>query len=211
MVTSQAARGTPPQGGFNLGKSGRGPPLAHGPDLAAPIMTAPIIRRATPLDADAFARVMSHPDVLGGLMQLPYPSAQAWRERLTSAPGPDSGELQLVAELDAEVVAIAGLHPVQRLRRRHAALLGISVALALQRRGIGGALMQALCDYADGWAQILRIELTVFVDNAPALALYRRFGFQIEGTHRAYALRDGRFVDAHCMARLHPNPPTLPQ
>ena len=69
--------------------------------------------------------------------------------------------------------------------------------------------MQALCDYADGWAQILRIELGVYTDNAPAIALYRAFGFEIEGTHRAYALRDGVYVDAHCMARLHPNPPAL--
>jgi putative acetyltransferase len=31
-------------------------------------------------------------------------------------------------------------------------------------------------------------------------------GFVREGTHRAYALRDGRYVDAHCMARLKGKP-----
>jgi putative acetyltransferase len=31
-----------------------------------------------------------------------------------------------------------------------------------------------------------------------------------EGTQRAFALRDGRYVDCHMMARLHPNPPQLP-
>jgi putative acetyltransferase len=31
-----------------------------------------------------------------------------------------------------------------------------------------------------------------------------RFTFDIEGTHTAYALRDGRFVDVHCMARVRP-------
>ena len=59
-------------------------------------------------------------------------------------------------------------------------------------------------------ADVLRLELTVYVDNARAIALYRKFGFEVEGTHRAYALRDGAYVDALCMARLHPNPPTLP-
>ncbi|MGE4051090.1 MAG: GNAT family N-acetyltransferase, partial [Piscinibacter sp.] len=71
------------------------------------------------------------------------------------------------------------------------------------------ALMAAMCDYADRWAGALRLELTVFTDNAPAIALYRKFGFEIEGTHRAYALRDGRYDDVYAMARLHPNPPVL--
>ena len=47
-----------------------------------------------------------------------------------------------------------------------------------------------------------RIELTVFADNAAAIRLYEKFGFELEGTHRAYAYRDGQFADALCMARL---------
>ena len=65
--------------------------------------------------------------------------------------------------------------------------------------------MSILVDYADHWAQVLRLELTVYSDNAPAIALYRKFGFEIEGTHRGFALRGGVFVDAHAMARLHRN------
>ena len=49
-------------------------------------------------------------------------------------------------------------------------------------------------DYADRWAGVLRLELTVFVDNTPAIALYRKFGFEIEGTNRAFALRDGTYL-----------------
>jgi putative acetyltransferase len=115
-----------------------------------------------------------------------------------------------VAERDGDVVGSAGLHPVgAHVRRRHVAMIGISVRPDAQRQGVGTALMQALCDYADRWAQILRIELGVYTDNERAIRLYRRFGFEIEGTHRAYALRDGLYVDSHTMARLHPQPPTL--
>jgi putative acetyltransferase len=70
--------------------------------------------------------------------------------------------------------------------------------------------MGALIEAADRWLNLQRIELTVFTDNARAIALYRRFGFVVEGTHRAYALRDGAYVDVHAMARLHPSPPQLP-
>ena len=33
--------------------------------------------------------------------------------------------------------------------------------------------------------------------------------FEIEGTYRGYAMRDGRYVDAYAMARLHPDPPQI--
>ncbi len=55
---------------------------------------------------------------------------------------------------------------------------------------------------ADNWLNYTRLELTVYTDNAAALALYRKFGFEIEGTLKAYAFRDGRYIDAYTMARL---------
>ena len=60
----------------------------------------------------------------------------------------------------------------------------------------------AAVDLADNWLNYTRLELTVYTDNAAALALYRKFGFEIEGTLKAYAFRDGRFIDAYTMARL---------
>jgi L-phenylalanine/L-methionine N-acetyltransferase len=36
------------------------------------------------------------------------------------------------------------------------------------------------------------------------MALYEKFGFEIEGTHRRYAFRKGEYVDAYSMARLKP-------
>lgn len=57
---------------------------------------------------------------------------------------------------------------------------------------------------------MLRTELTVFADNKPVIALYRKFGFVHEGTHRAYALRNGRYADVLSMARLRPCPPQWP-
>lgn len=65
---------------------------------------------------------------------------------------------------------------------------------------------QSLCDYADRWLGLTRIELTVYTDNQRAQALYRRFGFVEEGVHRGFALRDGVYVDALSMARCVPRP-----
>ena len=168
------------------------------------------IRRGNPKDAASYARIMGEADVYGNLLQMPYADEEAWRQRLTESCAPGKSDLGLVAELDGLVVATAGLHPAgAAMRRRHAMMLGISVATAAQGKGVGSAMMTALCDYADRWAGILRIELTVYTDNERAIGLYRKFGFAIEGTHRAYAMRDGQYVDALFMARLHPRQPLV--
>jgi L-phenylalanine/L-methionine N-acetyltransferase len=173
---------------------------------------APTIRRAVPKDAAAFARLMGDPEVYGALLQMPYPSEERWAAMLSEGVAPGKPDLSLVAELDGEVVASAGLHAVGvALRRRHAMMMGISVAKPAQGQGVGTALMAALCDYADRWLGTLRIELTVYTDNERAVRLYRKFGFEIEGTLRGYAMRDGEYVDAYTMARLHPNPPGISQ
>jgi len=173
-------------------------------------MAAIQIRRVRTSDAEAMARLMGDPDVLGNLLQLPFPSVEAWRTRLAEWDQPGRSDLLLVAEAEGALVGNAGLNPVgPALRRRHAMHLGITVAKGWQGRGVGTQLMAALLDAADRWLGCLRIELTVFTDNEAAIALYRKFGFEIEGTHRAYALRDGRYADVLAMARLHPSPPSV--
>lgn len=168
-------------------------------------------RHAVPADAEAFARLMADEAVFGGLLQQPYPTPELWRARLEKNPS-QLDSLHLVAVAGGQVVGSAGLHPVsERMRRRHCAGFGISVAPDWQHKGVGAELTRRVLDWADRWAGYLRIELTVFTDNERAIALYERFGFVTEGTLRAYALRGGRYVDVLTMARLHPEPPQLPR
>jgi putative acetyltransferase len=168
------------------------------------------IRRASPKDAAAYARFMSHPEVFAGLLQMPFTNEDVWRNRLADSCAPDKVDLPLAAELHGEVVGSAGLHPVGvAQRRRHVMTLGICVAPEAQGQGVGSALMAAICDYADRWLGVLRLELTVYADNTRAQALYRKFGFDVEGRLRGYAMRDGRYVDVHAMARFHPDPPGI--
>ena len=166
------------------------------------------LRRARAGDAEDFVRMMGEPEVFGGLLQMPFPHVELWRTRLGAAPAAGSPDIHLVAECDGHVVGSAGLHSTgPALRRRHAMSLGLGVARDWQGQGVGTRLMAALVDVADRWLGVLRLELTVYADNPRAQALYRRFGFVEEGRLRAFALRDGVYVDALTMARLHPSPP----
>lgn len=161
-----------------------------------------VIRRAEPDDFEGMWRTFQDESVYSGTLQVPFPSREAWRKRLAE---PVEGDYQLVACVDGQVVGHAGLHSAGKSpRRAHAMWLGIGVREDYQGKGVGSALMSALLALVDGWLNVFRIELTVFTDNARAIALYEKFGFVMEGTHRAYGLRAGRYVDVHSMARVKP-------
>jgi L-phenylalanine/L-methionine N-acetyltransferase len=80
--------------------------------------------------------------------------------------------------------------------------IGMAVRDDWQGKGVGTALMEAALDLADEWLNLKRIELNVYTDNAAALALYENFGFELEGTYRSYAFRDGRYVGAYSVASI---------
>ena len=163
-----------------------------------------IVRRAEPRDAEALCATFSAPQAMAGTLQLPLPSVEVWRKRIADTPAED---YFLVAEAGGEVVGNAGLHVAAKSpRRRHAGYIGMSVRDDWHGKGVGSALMAAMIDIADNWLGYRRLELTVYTDNAAALALYRKFGFEIEGTLREYALRGGKYVDAYAMARLRAVP-----
>jgi putative acetyltransferase len=158
------------------------------------------IRRAELRDAEALCATMGSPKAMAGTLQLPLPSPEMWRKRLADLPADD---YLIVAEVDGRVIGNAGVHVASKSpRRRHAAGIGMSVHDEFQGKGVGSALIAAILDIADNWLGYRRLELTVYTDNAPAIALYRKHGFEVEGTLRDYAFRNGEYVDAYTMARL---------
>lgn len=158
------------------------------------------IRRAEPEDYELVCEVFADESAYSGTLQTPFPSKDQWRKRV--ADNTDADYL-LLAFVDGAIAGHAGLHPWGRSpRRAHVRMLGMAVHSRFQGQGVGSALMEALMSLADKWLPVTRIELTVFTDNERAINLYRKFGFVMEGTHKAYALRDGKYADVYAMARL---------
>jgi len=157
------------------------------------------VRRAEPSDAEAIWKCYTAPLAVRNTLQMPYRSLDSVREQLTKC---GEGDHILVAAIDDEVVGVIGLHTSSRPRVNHRGEIGMMVRDDWHGKGVDTAMMRAVIDLADKWLNLARIELTVFTDNESAIALYRKFGFEIEGTHRKYAFRDGDFVDAYAMARI---------
>ena len=159
-----------------------------------------LVRRAEPGDYAAISTIFTGENAIRGTLQLPYPSQERWRKRLAE---PDDSLVSLVACADAEVIGQLSIHMFPHVpRRRHVGKLGMAVRDDWQGKGAGSALMRTAVDLADKWLNLERLELDVYTDNEPAIRLYTKFGFVIEGTLVRFAFRDGRYVDAYAMARL---------
>ena len=160
------------------------------------------IRRAEADDCDAVYEMFTASTVYSGTLQLPYPSREYWRKRLSEN---TESVYHLVGIIEDRIVGMVSVAIPNRPRRKHAGAIGISVHGDWQGKGIGKELMRALVDLADNWLNLTRLELEVYADNEAAIRLYERFGFEVEGRLRQHALRDGQFVDSIMMGRLRPS------
>lgn len=114
--------------------------------------------------------------------QLFGPSA--WTEAMLAAELGAPGRWYLAAVVGAPeetVVGYAGLWFDGDVSQ----VMTIGVASPVQRQGVGTALLTALVDRSRelGASAVL---LEVRVDNAPAMALYERFGFAVLSRRRRY-------------------------
>ncbi|HEX6719654.1 MAG TPA: GNAT family N-acetyltransferase [Pyrinomonadaceae bacterium] len=160
------------------------------------------LRRAEPDDASGIYEMFASPKVYPGTLQIPYPSKENWRKRLSE----NAENIHtLVAIIDDRIVGMVSVATFpHKPRRRHAGEIAICIHEEWQGKGMGKILMRAIIDLADNWLNLTRLELEVYADNKPAIHLYERFGFEVEGTMRQHAFRDGQYVDSKVMGRLRP-------
>jgi len=100
------------------------------------------------------------------------------------------------------VIGNAGLSVYSNPRTRHSAGIGMMVHKDYQGMGVGKKLLESLLDIADNWLMLVRVELSVFVDNERAIGLYKKYGFVVEGTKIKAGIRNGAYVDEYIMARV---------
>ena len=150
-------------------------------------------------DMAALAAIRNSPRSRWGTLATPYESVERWRKLREAR---TAGRTELVACAGGDVIGMAGLFRKPQTRRAHVADIGISIRDDFHGQGVGTKLFAALTDLADNWLNLQRLELSVYTDNPAAIALYQKFGFEIEATETADAFRDGAFVNSYVMGRL---------
>lgn len=163
-----------------------------------------IIRAARLEDADALNDIANLPGFRHGTLRMPYQSVETIKQRL----GNHDPNRHFLVALKGDVLVGQGALFRRRGRESHSGFIILGIHDNFRRQGLGHALLTALIDIADNWIGLTRLDLTVNVDNEPAIKLYERHGFEHEGRQRAATLRDGKLVDSFMMARLR-QPPTI--
>lgn len=161
------------------------------------------IRHAEAQDVRAIYAMIQQPLCYRNTCQPPCRDIRFYQQRFESL---DENMINLVAECQGIVVGNAGLKLMNSSpRQKHIGQLFMLVHSEYHGKGVGSALMAELISLADNWHNLRRLELTVYTDNAPAIGLYQKFGFEIEGTLRDFGFTEGQFLDAYMMSRIKRN------
>lgn len=107
----------------------------------------------------------------------------------------------LIAEDDHKLVGYISAQRERLKRVTHTAYIVVGILKQYTNQGIGTEFFRRL----DAWAQaqkVTRLELTVICENEVAVHLYKKAGFEIEGTKRKSICLNGKWVDEYYMAKL---------
>jgi GNAT superfamily N-acetyltransferase len=109
--------------------------------------------------------------------------------------------IALVAVHDREIIGFLTCEGGRRRKIAHVAEIGMSVREDWRRKGVGTALLA----YAENWARttgkIRKLTLNVFERNLPAIILYEKDGFVLEGRLSAQIDVNGDTQDLLLMSK----------
>lgn len=163
-----------------------------------------IVREITPEDAENFVELDQQIAQQTDFMLLEPGERQVTpeqqRQRIDSM-GEQGNSTFFVAETGGKLVGYLVVIGGSAKRNKHSAYLVVGIIKDYRGQGVGTKLFK----HMERWAVdrgITRLELTVMKHNEAGLALYKKMGFEIEGTKRHSLLVRGEFVDEFYMAKI---------
>lgn len=155
------------------------------------------IRKMSSVDLPALYDIYTDKEVVNNNLYLP----EIKREEFDSMF--NDSQLNFVAvESDGELLGHLAINSTPKPRLKHSASFGIAVAKTSRGKGVGRFLMEYLLSYCDEQLNLTRLELEVHANNVAALALYKSFGFKVEGTKRKAVLVEDDLIDIVIMSRV---------
>src|SRR5690625_2769900 len=106
-----------------------------------------------------------------------------------------------VAEIEGAFVGYLMAMGGNVKRTKHSAYIVVGILEKYRGKGIGTELFNNVMEWA-AIHNILRLELTTVIENTAGLALYKKTGFEIEGTKRNSLMINNKLFDEYYMSKL---------
>lgn len=100
-----------------------------------------------------------------------------------------------------KVVGWCDVFPEENPRKSHRGSLGMGLLPEFRGKGLGSKLLAAVLDHAKKIG-LEKVELQVYTTNQPAIALYKKYGFEQEGLIKKYRKLDGQYFDCLAMGKF---------
>lgn len=163
-----------------------------------------VIRQAYEKDAESFANLISNVEKTSDYM-LYGPGERKFdiesKRKMITAIQAERNSAIFLSETNGALTGYLIAKGGSAKRNLHAAYIVIGILENYRGQGTGTKLFEELMK----WAlenELHRLELTVMAGNEAGLRLYKKQGFQIEGTKRHSLLVNGKYVDEYYMAKL---------
>lgn len=112
------------------------------------------------------------------------------------------GNIAICGFVDDELAGLIDVTNGPFIRNRHVGSVHIGIKRRFRNIGLGKALMGTMLQWARGDSLLEILQLEVFANNTPAVALYRKMGFVHEGTKRRHIKTEqGQYIDNVLMAK----------
>jgi len=160
----------------------------------------PEIRRLGPAAVEDYRAIRlsalaTDPDAYGSTHEIEASRPlSAFAERL-------AGSIVLGAYRDGRIIGMAGLMQQGGLKDQHKGFVwGVFVVSEARGQGTASALIAAIIEAAHGLVE--QLTLSVVTTNEPALALYRKFGFETYGIEPRALKTDAGYSDEALMVLM---------
>jgi RimJ/RimL family protein N-acetyltransferase len=161
-----------------------------------------IIRRLRSADAAAYLELVNKTDAESDFMMQEPGERQMTPFQLIISLNTGGNNI-FVAEDDGKLIGqLVAFNMYGRNKRVvHVLHIGISILKSYWGKGVGTKLFE----YMKKWAienGTKRLELSVMTHNERGIALYKKMGFEIEGTKKASIFVNGKYVDEYLMSKI---------
>jgi RimJ/RimL family protein N-acetyltransferase len=124
-----------------------------------------------------------------------YKVTEEQQENMIKSTNSSENNTMILATIKDEIIGLGTITSNQKTKGKHVGILGIVISDKYCNIGLGKIIVDYLINWCKSNNITKKISLVVRQDNPRAIALYEKFGFELEGILKNEVYIDGEFYN----------------